>query len=357
MNTGLVPPLTERCVGRHRLESLLGRGRTGAVYRAFDPLLGRQVAIKRVERAAPGSATAGPRSEEQQLLVEARTVARLDHPNVVAVFDAGEDDLGTYVVMELVDGESLEARMRRQPPLRLVETVRIVQQVADALAAAHARGVCHRDVKPGNVVLQDGRTPKLVDFGFSRLPPGLRRLKGLVVGTPRYLSPEQIEGKRVDARSDVFALGAMLFEMLAGRPAFDGASFEEVARQVREARCPDLRSVAPAAPRYLEGLVGRMLAREPGARYSAREVADRLSRYLRRAEAKALIRRHAARAGARVVTLGGLGSLLGSCATQRPAARSAPALTRSVGAGAGPAGTLDRRAAILGAIAGWWARR
>jgi len=293
-----------RRLGRYRLDAVLGRGRLGVVYRAFDPKLRRELAIKTVDVAATAGGTAKAADE---LLREARTIAGLSNPNIVTVYDVGEHAGVVYVAMELVDGEPLDARLRRAPPLRFVDTARIVAQLADALAAAHERGIVHRDLKPANVLLIEGRTPKLVDFGFAYLPPGVRRLPGILVGTPRYMAPEQIEGRIADARTDVFGLGAVMYEMLCGAPPWDGQTLPEIIEQLRRRGPRPPREIVPNVPRYLEKVVLRMLAADPSARYpSARAVAGRLFRYVRRAEAKVLLRRRMARGDERPITQDGL---------------------------------------------------
>ncbi len=349
-----------RRLGRYRLDATLGRGRLGTVYRAFDPRLRRELAIKTVPVAA---APAGTTRAAEHLLLEARTIASLNHPNIVTVYDVGEQPGVVYVAMELVDGEPLDSRLRRGPPLRFIDTARIVAQLADALAAAHERGIVHRDLKPANILLVDGRTPKLIDFGFAYLPAGVRRLSGMLVGTPRYMAPEQIEGRVADARTDVFGLGAVMYEMLCGVPASGGETLAEISEHLRRCGPTAPRELVPNVPRYLERVVLRMLAADPAARYpGARAVAERLFRYVRKAEATALLRRRTARGDERPITQDGLvpppavdrdaGSPRPPCAMPPPLA-AAPAFSVFVW----PRAWAWLVPACVLLAAGWWVTR
>jgi serine/threonine protein kinase len=216
------PGLPEQ-IGRYRILHKLGQGGMGVVYAAEDPSLGRRVALKTISHPDEES--------RQRFRREARAAASVSHPHACQIFEIGEDTGRLFIAMELLDGEPLSERLKRGP-LTVAEALSLGREMLSALSALHAQGVVHRDVKPSNVFLTS-RGTKLLDFGLARpLPTGsggslplesdLTR-SGLIVGTPRYMAPEQILGDPVDARTDVFAAGVVLFEALAGRPAFAGA--------------------------------------------------------------------------------------------------------------------------------------
>ena len=199
---------------RYRIEAELGRGGLGVVYRAQDLLLGRKVAVKVV-------ATGGMEQEGRaRLLHEAQATAQLNHPNIVSVYDAGEEEGNFYLVRELIDGHSLE----EQPPQSIEEALAFTRQICAALAHAHAHGIVHRDLKPGNVMRLSGGTAgnqvKLVDFGLARSIASRVTLEGSLVGTVFYMAPEQALGQEIDGRADLYSLGVMLFEFFANRLPF-----------------------------------------------------------------------------------------------------------------------------------------
>ena len=222
-------------LGPYEILAPIGAGGMGEVYRATDTRLNRTVAIKVLH---------GPHSERFEQ--EARAIAALNHPNICQIFDVGPD----YLVLEHIDGKPLTG------PLPMEETVRLAIQIASALEEAHGRGILHRDLKPGNILVSAKGTAKLLDFGLARSlvsADATRTIEGTITGTPSYMAPEQIEGKPCDARSDVFSFGAVLYEMLAGSRAFDG-----MASVLRD---------DPKPPPALESLVLRCLAKQPGLRF------------------------------------------------------------------------------------------
>jgi serine/threonine protein kinase len=203
-------------IGKYELVKLLGRGGMGAVFQAFDPVLEREVALKVMLPE-----TAGDPEQKQRFEREARAVARLSHPGIVTVFDLGyHTDGSPYIVMELLKGQDLHARLREAPPLSLERKVSIVIQVLDGLGHAHKAGIVHRDIKPANVFLTEEGAARIMDFGiaFWTSSGGTSRT---VLGTVGYMSPEQVRGERVDGRSDLFSVGTLLHEVLAGRRPFD----------------------------------------------------------------------------------------------------------------------------------------
>ncbi len=263
-------------LGPYRALAVLGAGGMGVVFRAEDTRLGRLVALK-VMRPALAVSAAG----RQRFLREARASAAVKHDHIVTVYDTGEERGCPYIAMELLEGEPLDARLRRAGALPVTEVVRLGRQVAEGLAAAHARGLVHRDVKPGNVWLEArGSGPervRLVDFGLARGAEGEEELTrlGALVGTPAYMSPEQAAGDPVDARSDLFSLGCVLYEMATGKRAFPGPVGAGVVVQGRGRPQPPGRLNA-AVPGELAGLIMKLLAPDPAARPSAEAVVGSL---------------------------------------------------------------------------------
>lgn len=251
---------------RYRLDELIGRGGMASVWRATDTVLGRPVAVKRLH---PG--LIADEEHAERFRREALLVARLSHSNLVRLLDRGEDADGPYLVMELVDGENLKSLVRREGALPPEEAVRICVEVGRALAYAHAQGVVHRDIKAQNVLLTADGGVKLTDFGIARLmeangEPGLTRTD-MLVGSADYLSPEQADGRPVDARTDVYSLGIVLYECLTGRLPFPGEGFVAVAMRHCSEPLPDPRALAPAVPGWLAATAQRAAAKEPSDRY------------------------------------------------------------------------------------------
>jgi serine/threonine-protein kinase len=256
--------------GRYELTHLIARGGMAQVYRALDTRLGRHVALK----------VLFPELSVDQTFVErfrreAQAAANLSHPNIVQVYDWGEDEGSYFIAMELITGTSLATALRTERTMPATKAATIAAQVAAALAYAHRHGVVHRDVKPGNVLLTDEGQVKVTDFGIAQAvstEEGLT-MAGSVMGTAAYFSPEQAEGAVVDGRSDVYSLGVVLFEMLAGRPPFVGDSPVAVASMHVRNDPPLLRDLSPAVPEPLERVTMHALEKSPSARY---QTADEL---------------------------------------------------------------------------------
>jgi serine/threonine-protein kinase len=258
--------------GRYRLRAFLAAGSMGAVWAAEDAVLGRRVAVKLL-----GEWLAGDPVAAERLRREARAAARLVHPNVARVLDLGEQDGRPYLVMELLEGESLTAMIRRSGPLAPAEAARIAGAVADALHAAHLVGVVHRDVKPGNLFLTADGDVKVLDFGIAAAAWEGSLTGGELIGTAAYLAPERALGRAATPAADVYALGVVLYEMLSGRPPFWGEVGLALASAHIHARPVPLRQAAPWVPAPLAVACERALAKDPAERpASAAAFADLL---------------------------------------------------------------------------------
>ena len=250
-----------RLGGRYRLEALLATGGMGEVWAARDLLLDRAVAVKVL-----GGALAGDGRAAERLRREARAAARLEHPSIARVLDLGEQDGRPYLVMELLAGESLAARIDRARAMAPPEAARVVAAVADALEAAHRGGVVHRDVKPGNVFLTSDGEVKVLDFGIASAAGEAALTTGEMVGTPAYLAPERVLGHPATPAADIYALGVVLYELLAGRRPFDDGSDIELAMAHVHAQPAPLALAAPSAPPSMVAACKQAMAKDPSAR-------------------------------------------------------------------------------------------
>jgi serine/threonine-protein kinase len=274
-----------RMLGRYAVTDVLGRGAMGVVYRAHDPALDRDVAIKVVATDLLGA-------EEREAYLqrfrhEARAAARCMHRGIVAVYDFSEADGDPFIVMELVEGLDLGRVIRARGKIPVADAVALMRQVLDALGHAHALGIVHRDVKPANViVLPDGRV-KIADFGVARLGDLAGTQTGVVIGTPKYMAPEQAQGKPVDLRADLFAAAAVFYEMLAGRPPFSGETPAEIMGRIIHGEPSGLGEAEARAYPALLPLFERALAKSAAQRFqSAEEFAGALLRMLGRVPAE-----------------------------------------------------------------------
>jgi serine/threonine protein kinase len=251
---------------RYELEELVGTGGMSSVYRAHDKLLERDVALKVLHEQFTADGDYVERFRR-----EARSVAQLSHPNIVTVIDRGEQDGRQFIVFEYCDGENLKARIAREGPLPVRKAVELVVQIARALGFAHENGLIHRDVKPQNVLLYGDGETKVTDFGIARsqeVHGGLTQT-GTVMGTSDYISPEQARGSRVDAQSDIYSLGAVLYEMLTGEVPFRGENFVSVALRHINEPVPSVRARRPDVPPRLDAAVQRAMAKDPRDRFGS----------------------------------------------------------------------------------------
>jgi serine/threonine protein kinase len=265
-------------LGPYEIQAALGAGGMGEVYRARDTRLGRVVAIK----VLPASMAGDPQRRER-FEREARAISSLNHPHICTVYDVGHDEGTDYLVMELLEGQTLEARLQRGA-LPLDQALRHAIEIADALSAAHRRGLVHRDLKPANIFLvrselSGAPAAKLLDFGIAKAiaAPDLPAItaqatlttEGALIGTLQYMAPEQLEGREADARSDLFAFGALVYEMLTGRRAFAGETQSRVIAAVLDSEPPTLAAMQPLTPPALEHVVTTCLAKNPDQRWQS----------------------------------------------------------------------------------------
>jgi eukaryotic-like serine/threonine-protein kinase len=251
-------------IGRYRIISELGRGAMGVVYKADDPNLDRTVALKTIslDKDAEGRA-----DYQKRFMLEAKAAGKLNHANIVTTYDFGEVDGMAYLAMELLEGTDLRKRVQ-QGPIPPIEAVEIACQIAEGLAYAHGRGIVHRDIKPANIMLPERGPAKIMDFGLARMRLADHKTStGIVLGTPRYMSPEQISGQPVDHRSDVFSLGIVLWEMLTGKRLFSGTEMAQVSHSITYDEHEPPTRVNPELPAMLDFVVARALKKDPAVRY------------------------------------------------------------------------------------------
>ena len=266
--------------GRYRIVAELGRGAMGAVYRAVDPLIEREVAVKTLLPNLPEEAIAEVR---ERFLREAKSAGRLNHPNIVTIYDVAEQEGVAYIAMELLEGRSLQQMLRDPAPLAHDMVADLIAQVAEALDYAQRFKIVHRDVKPANVMVDPAGRAKLADFGVAHVPSSTMTQTGTALGSPRYMSPEQVLGLPIDPRSDIFSLGVVLYEALTRHTPFERASdtnvFSLMHRIAGEPHTP-ARQIDPAVPAAFDRILDRALAKKTEERYQrAGEMAADLRNY------------------------------------------------------------------------------
>src|SRR6266513_2165242 len=269
-------------LGRYQLERVLGKGAMGIVYEALDPKLHRKVAIKTILISQLDEETA--KDFSMRFVREAHAVARLNHPNIVQVYDFGEEGDMAYLVMEFIRGDELKSTLSTGRQFDRKECVRIMCELLDALEFAHEAGVVHRDIKPANVMLDSQGRAKLTDFGVARVTDSdrthaERTQAGTVVGTPAYMSPEQIQGQRIDRRTDIFSAGVILYQFLTGQKPFTGEGAWTVAKKIIQDDPPIPSSLNMTVSPEFDRVVAKALAKNPDQRFAtAREFAGALRR-------------------------------------------------------------------------------
>ncbi len=257
-----------KTIGRFTILNEIGRGSYGVVWAAHDPVLAREVAIKVI----PLAREAEFRTQiEANFLREAKSAGGMSHPGIVTIYDAGKTDAFAYIAMERLHGQDLHEYLASGNRMSPRQAASMMMRLADAIHYANKRGLVHRDIKPSNIFLSRDLKPKLLDFGTALAPaPRDAKDKGSrhLVGTPNYMSPEQAKGAPLDARSDIFSLGTILYELLAGRRAFDGRSIDETLEQVIASHPRSIEKIRPDTPEPLIAIVRKAMARDPDQRYS-----------------------------------------------------------------------------------------
>jgi len=272
--------MSERRIGKYVIEGELGRGAMGVVYKAVDPVIGRAVAIKTIRFDV--LTDSGQRDEVQKrFLREAQSAGGLSHPNIVTIYDIGEADGTTYIAMEYIEGRSLDSLLASGARWDISQIVLFAVQMAEALDAAHRKGIVHRDVKPGNILVDAEGRPHVVDFGIARISTSTMTQTSMVMGTPFYMAPEQVAGRKVDHRADIFALGAVLYEMLTLEKPFPGETLTTVIYKIMHEDPAPMRAIREDIPEGIAAIVEKALAKETAARYaSCRELIADLGPFL-----------------------------------------------------------------------------
>ena len=272
-------PEPSEIAGRYQVIKKLGAGAFGTVYKAKDKILGRMVAIKTIRLEGLAAAGAGLDELMDRFKREAQVSAQLKHPNIVTIYDIGDAGGVSYIAMEFIDGVGLDRIIANEGQLPLERAAMLGQQVADALDFAHRNGVVHRDIKPANIMIEAGDRVKVTDFGIAKVMESGDHLTmtGSLLGTPSYMSPEQAKGAALDGRSDLFAVGCILYEMMAGKKAFRGDSITGLIFKIITEEPPPLREMDPDVPEEMVRIISRALAKTTEARYqTGRELADDL---------------------------------------------------------------------------------
>ena len=249
-------------IGKYKVLEKIGQGAMGEVYKAHDPILNRFVAVKTISAELGGDDTLRKRFQR-----EAQSAARLNHPNIITVYDYGEEQGKIYMAMELLDGVDLKQTIARRKAMSLDEKLSVVDQIAEGLAFAHANEIVHRDLKPANIHLLANGQVKIMDFGLARLGGSEMTRTGMVMGTPHYMSPEQVRGERADARSDVFAMGCVFYELLTYHKPFDADSMHSVLFKVMQEDPVSVQDLSPDVPAVIVQVVERSMAKDAGQRF------------------------------------------------------------------------------------------
>ena len=276
-----------KSVGRYELIAKVGQGAMGTVYRAQDPTIRRIVALKVLPADPVGAAptptgSVGARSSADFFEREAQAAGALLHPNIVTLYDAGRDQNWYYLAMEFIEGGTFASEIGREGKVKPERAAEVIAAVADALDFAHERGVVHRDIKPANLMILKDQTVKVADFGIARLTSAAATMTGdMIVGTPHYMSPEQVRATKVDGRSDLFSLGVVLYEALTGRKPHQAETLAGLLNAIMSTTPPPPAQVDATVPEALSNVVMKAIARKPEDRYArGKEMANDLRRYL-----------------------------------------------------------------------------
>jgi serine/threonine-protein kinase len=253
-------------IGKYDLRQILGKGAMGTVFEGYDPIIGRRLAIKTVQ--IPDREETEVQAGLARFKREAQAAGRLTHPNIVAVFDYGETPDSAYIVMEFVDGTSLKQVLDRNERFELKDIVRLMRALLAGLQYSHERGVVHRDIKPANVMLTASGEIKIADFGIARIESSSLTQAGTMMGTPSYMSPEQFMGQTVDARSDIYAAGVVLYQLLTGEKPFDGG-FTAIMHKVLHTEPPPPSVLSVTVPQAFDPVVQKAMAKQPASRFAS----------------------------------------------------------------------------------------
>jgi serine/threonine-protein kinase len=255
-------------VGRYEIVREIGQGAMGVVYEARDPKINRLLAIKTI-RFSDEFEEDRVKDIRNRFFKEAEIAGKLSHPSIVAIYDVGEDYELTYLAMEFLEGSDLRQHCKKGDLLPLRKVLDIVSEVAIALDYAHSQGVIHRDVKPGNIMLIKNGKVKVTDFGIAKAISSTQTKSGIVLGTPNYMSPEQVNGQKIDGRSDLFSLGVVLFELLTGQVPFHGKNMTNLLYQITQVRHPSARDINPKVPKVCDQIINKALEKDPGSRFQS----------------------------------------------------------------------------------------
>jgi predicted Ser/Thr protein kinase len=264
----------QKKIGRYEVVAILGQGAMGTVYKAVDPVIERTVAIKTISL----NQSKEERVEfEERFYREAKSAGRLNHPNIVTIYDVGETDEAAYIAMEYLEGESLRELLDTGVVLPIDRICRIAARIASALYYAHKNHVVHRDIKPANIMIARNRDIKIMDFGIAKISTGSRTHDGTVLGSPKYMAPEQVVGKATDGRTDIFALGAILYEMLTGTVPFNGDNLNAIMYKIVNEEPTPPSTLTARVPPAFDRIIAKALAKRPEDRYqTAKEFANDL---------------------------------------------------------------------------------
>jgi serine/threonine-protein kinase len=266
-------------VGRYEILSELGQGAMGVVYKANDPKINRLLAIKTI-RFSDEFEEEKIKEIKERFLREAEIAGKLSHPTIVAIYDVGEDYDLTYMAMEFLEGENLQKYCRKGSLLPLRRALYVVSETALALDYAHRQGVIHRDIKPANIMLLGDGQVKVTDFGIAKAVSSSQTKSGIVLGTPNYMSPEQINGYEIDGRSDIFSLGVVFFELLTGQLPFHGKNLTNLFYQITQVKHPSPRSINPKIPKPCEQILDKILTKNPEKRFESAAVLAKYTKAL-----------------------------------------------------------------------------
>lgn len=263
-------------LGRYEVVAELGKGAMGVVYLANDPMLNRTVAIKTINMEE--AENEGTAEYEARFYTEAKAAGSLNHPNIITIHDIGKSSHLVYMAMEYIEGRELRELLTEGQPLPVVQGIDIAAQIGEGLAHAHQRQVVHRDIKPANILITGEGRAKIADFGIARMRSSETRTQtGIILGSPKYISPEQVVGKRADHRSDIFSLGVILYQCLTGVTPFNGEGLSALMYQITNHEPPPPSSTNPQVPVMLDYIIAKVLAKAPEARYqSAADLANDL---------------------------------------------------------------------------------